>query len=153
MDGTPPRVLFVCVRNAGKSQLASGLMQRTAGGSVAVASAGTSPGSAVNALSAQALAEVGVDITAARPRAVTAGLVADADVVVTLGAEAQLDPAVVAAAAPGTRFETWVTDEPSARGIDGLERMRLVRDDIDARVTDLYRRLTGRLPGAGGAGR
>jgi arsenate-mycothiol transferase len=139
-----PRVLFVCVKTAGKSQMAAGLMRAVAGGSVGVASAGTRPGDAVNALSAQSLLEVGVDITDQRPRPVTVDLIAAADVVVTLGAEARIDPKLVTAAAelqPGTRFETWVTDEPSTRGIDGIERMRLVRDDIAARVGDLRDRL------------
>lgn len=142
--GSAPRVLFVCVKNAGKSQLAAGLMRAAAGDSVGVTSAGTRPGEAVNPLSAQSLREVGVDITGQQPRPVTVDLIAAADVVVTLGAEARIDPGLVTAAAelrPGTRFETWVTDEPSARGIDGMERMRLVRDDIAARVADLRDRL------------
>ncbi|SOC49947.1 arsenate-mycothiol transferase [Blastococcus aggregatus] len=139
-----PRVLFVCVKNAGKSQMAAGLMNAAAGDSVDVTSAGTRPGEAVNSLSAQSLLEVGVDITGARPRPVTADLIAAADVVVTLGTEARIDDDLVAAAAqlqPGARFETWVTGEPSSRGIDGIERMRLVRDDIAARVDDLRDRL------------
>jgi arsenate-mycothiol transferase len=137
-------VLFVCVKNAGKSQMAAGLMRAAAGGSLEVASAGTRPGDAVNPLSAQSLLEVGVDITGQRPQPVTADFIAAADVVVTLGAEARIDPQLVTAAAelrPATRFETWVTDEPSDRGIDGIERMRLVRDDIAARVADLRDRL------------
>ncbi len=140
----PPRLLFVCVKNAGKSQMAAGLMRAAAGNSVEVISAGTRPGETVNSLSAESLLEVGVDITDARPRPVTADLIAAADVVVTLGTEARIDDALVAAAAQrrsGTRFETWVTDEPSSRGIDGIERMRLVRDDIAARVDDLRDRL------------
>ena len=131
-----PSVLFVCVKNGGKSQMAAGLMTKRAGGAVRVASAGTRPGSAVNALSAESLAEVGVDISANTPKPVTEELVAAADVVVTLGREAHVDEV------PGTRFENWDTDEPSERGIDGIERMRLVRDDIARRVDDLYQRLT-----------
>jgi arsenate-mycothiol transferase len=137
-------VLFVCVKNAGKSQMAAGLMRAAVGDTVQVGSAGTRPGEAVNALSAQSLLEVGVDITDQQPRPVTVELIADADVVVILGAEARIDPDLVAAAAeqkPVTRFETWVTDEPSTRGIDGIERMRMVRDDIAARVADLRDRL------------
>lgn len=143
-QGGAPRVLFVCVKNAGKSQMAAGLMHAAAGDSVEVTSAGTRPGEAVNPLSAQSLLEVGVDITDAQPRPVTADLIAAADVVVTLGTEARIDDDLVAAAAqrqPGTRFETWVTDEPSSRGIDGIARMRLVRDEIAARVDDLRDRL------------
>jgi arsenate-mycothiol transferase len=133
-----PAVLFVCVKNAGKSQMAAGLMRQIAGDTVNVYSAGTKPGTAVNAISAQTLGEIGVDITDETPKLVDPQLVRDVDVVVTLGREAHLDPVT------GTRFENWDTDEPSERGIDGVERMRLVRDDIAARVADLHTRLTGR---------
>jgi arsenate-mycothiol transferase len=132
-----PSVLFVCVKNAGKSQMAAGLMRQIAGDTVNVYSAGTKPGTAVNAISAQTLGEIGVDITDETPELVDPQLVRDVDVVVTLGREAHLDPVT------GTRFENWDTDEPSERGIDGIERMRLVRDDIAARVTDLHTRITG----------
>lgn len=128
-------MLFVCVKNGGKSQMAAGLMRQLAGEAVAVYSAGTRPGSAVNALSAEALSEVGVDITGQTPKLIDEAVLRGVDVVVTLGHEAQVDPV------PGTRFENWDTDEPSERGIDGIERMRLVRDDIAARVADLAARL------------
>lgn len=128
---TTPSVLFVCVKNGGKSQMAAGLLRQAAPGTVMVDSAGTKPGSTVNALSAQVLAEVGVDITGQTPKAITPGMIATADLVVTLGREAHVDPV------EGTRFENWDTDEPSERGIDGIERMRLVRDDITARVAAL----------------
>ncbi|AFM20315.1 protein-tyrosine-phosphatase (plasmid) [Mycolicibacterium chubuense NBB4] len=131
-----PSVLFVCVKNGGKSQMAAGLMRQLAGDTVTVHSAGTKPGSAVNDLSAQALLEVGVDITSEKPKPVDYELAREVDLVVTLGREAQLDPL------PGTRVENWDTDEPSERGIDGLERMRLVRDDITARVQRLHTTLT-----------
>ena len=130
-----PSVLFVCVKNGGKSQMAAGLMTKIAGDTVQVYSAGTKPGTAVNDLSAQALAEVGVDITGNTPTLVDPHLVRDVDLVVTLGREANVDPV------PGTRFENWDTDEPSERGIDGIERMRLVRDDIADRVADLLTRI------------
>ena len=132
-------VLFVCARNGGKSQMAAGLM-RAAAPDWAVDSAGTDPGSTLNAQSVASLAEVGVDISGGTPKPVTADLLRTADVVVTLGTEARIDPEL-AAAAPGTVFETWETDEPSDRGIQGMDRMRLVRDDISARVRDLHRRL------------
>lgn len=131
-----PSVLFVCVKNGGKSVMAAGLMRKAAGDAVEVHSAGTKPGAAVNALSAQSLLEVGVDITAETPKAIDPQLVRAVDVVVTLGREAHVDPV------PGTRFENWDTDEPSERGFDGIERMRLVRDDIAARVTQLAGQLT-----------
>ena len=130
-----PSVLFVCVRNAGKSQMAAGLMGKLAGERVRVYSAGTNPGTAVNALSARVLAEVGVDITSRTPQLVDPELVRDVDVVITLGREAYVEPV------PGTVFENWDTDEPSERGIEGVERMRLVRDDIAMRVADLLDRL------------
>ena len=131
-----PSVLFVCVKNGGKSQIAAGLMRQLAGDTVAVHSAGTKPGSAVNDLSAHALWEVGVDISGEQPKPVDYELARDVDLVVTLGREAQLNPL------PGTRVENWDTDEPSDRGIDGLERMRLVRDDIAVRVQRLHTTLT-----------
>jgi arsenate-mycothiol transferase len=102
--------LFVCVKNGGKSQMAAGLMRQLAGDTVDVHSAGTAPGTAVNDLSAQALLEVGVDITAEVPRPVDYALARDVDVVITLGREARLDPL------PGPRVENWDTDEPSERG-------------------------------------
>ncbi len=135
---TKPAVLFVCVKNAGKSQMAAGLMRQAVGDTVDVYSAGTKPGDAINELSAQTLAEVGVDITEEKPKPIDPQLLRDVDVVITLGREAHVDPP------PGTRFENWDTDEPSERGIDGIERMRLVRDDIAARVADLYTRLQAR---------
>ena len=100
-----------------------------------VYSAGTRPGTAVNDLSVQALAEVGVDITGNTPTLIDPQLVRNVDVVVTLGREARVDPV------PGTLFENWDTDEPSERGIGGIERMRLVRDDIADRVADLLTRM------------
>ncbi len=114
-----PSVLFFCVKNGGKSQMAAGLMAKIAGDTVLVYSAGTKPGAAVNDLSAQALAEVGVDITNETPKLIDLELVRAVDMVVILGREACVQPIV------GTRFENWDTDEPSERGIDGIERMRL----------------------------
>jgi arsenate-mycothiol transferase len=133
-----PAVLFVCVKNGGKSQMAAGLMDKVAGDSVTSASAGSKPGSAVNGLSAEVLAEVGVDISKNVPRQITVEDQARADVVVILGPEAQVDEV------EGTLYERWNTDEPSDRGIDGIERMRLVRDDILERVTALHATLTTR---------
>lgn len=134
-----PSVLFVCVKNGGKSQMAAGLMRKVAGDAIDVYSAGTKPGTAVNALSAEALAEVGVDISHEKPKPIDLQLLRDIDVVVTLGREAHVEPV------EGTRFENWDTDEPSERGIDGIERMRLVRDDITDRVADLRNRMRTRL--------
>ncbi|MET4052401.1 arsenate-mycothiol transferase [Frigoribacterium sp. PvP054] len=135
MTPTRASVLFVCQKNGGKSQMAAGLMRDLAGDDVTVVSAGTAPGTALNAQSVASLAELGVDLGDEHPKALTEQMVRDADVVVVLGQEARVDEL------PGTRFETWVTDEPSERGIEGMERMRLVRDDIRARVADLHARL------------
>ena len=133
-----PSVLFVCVKNGGKSQMAAGLMGKAVGEAVEVHSAGTKPGTAVNGLSAESLAEVGIDITGETPKPIDPELLARVDLVVTLGREAVVD------APAGVRLINWDTDEPSERGIDGIERMRLVRDDIAARVTALAAELTAR---------
>jgi arsenate-mycothiol transferase len=130
-----PHVLFVCVKNGGKSQMAAGLMRKSAGDTVTVDSAGTRPGTAVNALSAQVLLEVGVDITDRTTQQLTDDMVAAADRVVVLGRDAQV------ASVGGTPVEVWDTDEPSERGIEGVERMRLVRDDIARRVDELAAQL------------
>lgn len=133
-------MLFVCVKNGGKSQMAAGLMRQIAGATVDVYSAGTKPGTRINALSAESLLEVGADITGEHPKPIDPRLVSAVDVVVTLGNEAHVEPV------PGTRFETWDTDEPSTRGIDGIERMRLIRDDIAARVQLLTEQLRAASP-------
>jgi arsenate-mycothiol transferase len=88
---TTPSVLFVCVKNGGKSQMAAGLMRKAVGDSVQVHSAGTEPGSAVNALSAEALLEVGVDLSGEVPKPIDPALLARMDYVVTLGGEAKVD--------------------------------------------------------------
>ncbi|MDZ4232320.1 MAG: low molecular weight phosphatase family protein, partial [Dietzia sp.] len=125
----------VCVKNGGKSQMAAGLMRQLAGDTVDVYSAGTKPGAAVNALSAESLREVGVDISGETPTLIDPDVVENVDIVVTLGHEAHVD------SVPGTEFQNWDTDEPSDRGIDGIERMRLVRDDIAAWVRLLAEQL------------
>jgi arsenate-mycothiol transferase len=137
---TKPSVLFVCVKNGGKSQMAAGLMRKIVGESVDVYSAGTKPGTAINTLPAEFLLEVGVDISGEHPKPIDPQLLRDVDVVVTLGNEAHVD------SVPDTRFENWDTDEPSDRGIDGIERMRLIRDDIAARVRLLAEQLRPASP-------
>ncbi|MET3204131.1 MULTISPECIES: low molecular weight phosphatase family protein [unclassified Arthrobacter] len=132
-----PRILFVCSKNGGKSQLAAGLMRDLAGNDVTVYSAGTRPGSCLNSEAVESLNELGIDITGEHPKAVTDEVLDAVDVVIVLGTEAKLE------AREGTRFETWETDEPSTRGIEGTERMRIVRDDINTRVRKLYAELTG----------
>ncbi|KAA0022382.1 ACR3 family arsenite efflux transporter [Antrihabitans cavernicola] len=131
-----PSVLFVCVKNAGKSQLAAALMRQRAGDKVDVYSAGTHPGTATNAQSAESLSELGIDISNEWPKPIDPRLLRGVDLVVTLGREARVD---------GVEAVNWNTDEPSERGIEGIERMRLVRDDIGRRVDELCAQLT--LPG------
>ena len=113
--------------------MAASLMAKAAGDAIEVHSAGTKPGKAINGLSAESLAEVGVD--AETPKFITEDMVRAADVVVTLGREAHVEEV------PGTRFENWDTDEPSERGIEGMERMRLMRDDIARGVDGLRQQL------------
>jgi arsenate-mycothiol transferase len=139
-EATTPSVLFVCVKNGGKSQMAAGLMRKIAGESIRVYSAGTQPGTAINSLSAESLMEIGVDITDQTPKPVSLEVVCDVDIVVTLGREAHVAPVAE------TRFENWDTDEPSERGIGGIERMRAVRDDIEQRVRRLVGELGVKLP-------
>lgn len=128
-----PSVLFVCVRNAGKSQMAAALMRLRAGDAVEVHSAGTHPGGSLNEASRASVAELGASFDGEFPKPLDDELLRSADRVVVIGEEAEVS------GVDGMRgtIERWVTDEPSLRGIDGDERMRLVRDDIDRRVVAL----------------
>lgn len=132
-----PSVLFVCSKNGGKSQLAAGLMNQLADGTVTVHSAGTKPAESLNPQAVESLNELGIDISSEHPKPVTEDALEAADVVIVLGTEAKVEPR------EGKRLEFWDTDEPSERGIEGMERMSLVRDDIKARVQKLYAELTG----------
>lgn len=131
-----PSVLFVCVKNGGKSQMAAGLLRKIADDSIEIHSAGTAPGHSVNPLSAQSLLEVGIDVTRQHPTPIDPQLLVRMDYVVIIGSEAVVDKV------NGPTYERWGTDEPSDRGIDGIERMRLIRDDITDRVTALAARLS-----------
>lgn len=132
-----PAVLFVCSKNGGKSQLAAALMRDLAGDNVTVYSAGTKPAASLNSQAVESLTELGIDTTGEYPKPVTDDVLNLVDAVIVLGTEAKLD------APAGKRFEIWETDEPSTRGIEGMERMRLVRDDIKTRVHQLYTDLAG----------
>jgi len=134
-DQAVPTVLFVCVGNAGKSVMAQALMRHSAGSRINALSAGTHAKTAVNPLSADVINEIGVDVTGHQPTQLTDSMIQSADLVVVLGTQAQLDPTVT------TPVETWETDEPSHRGVDGIERMRLIRDDIANRVQALITKL------------
>ena len=133
-------VLFVCVKNGGKSQMAAGLLRALADQDLdparwQVASAGTKAGTKLNALSVASLADVGVDISNQQPRQLTPEMQQAADLVVTVG-EAKVERL------DSLQYEVWEIDEPSLRGIDGPERMALVRDDIARHVEELHQRLT-----------
>jgi len=132
-----PKILFVCVGNGGKSQMAAALASQHAGGRVEIYSAGTNPGTKLNQQSVASIAEVGADMSDGKPKAVDPQLLADVDRTIIIGDAAQLE---LPADARGT-LERWSTDEPSARGIEGMERMRLIRDDINTRVRALLNEL------------
>ena len=131
-----PSVVFICVSNGGKSQMAAALAEKYAGDKLDIQSAGTNPGTKLNQESVQAIAEVGADMSGGVPKGVDKQMLL-ADRVVVLGADVQLDMP------EGRAFERWLTDEPSKRGIEGMERMRLVRDDIDQRVQALIAEMLG----------
>ena len=130
---TRPIVLFVCKSNAGKSQMAEGLLRHRVGEAAEIHSAGTNPGSGINEESAASLDELGAVVHVGTPKGVDPELLRRADRVVVVGTAAKLEPI------DGMRasIEVWATDEPSLRGIEGADRMRLIRNDIDARVATL----------------
>lgn len=132
---TPPQVLFVCVSNRGKSVMAEHLTP-TVTDRITPSLAGTNAkiGGQVNELSAQVLAEVGADVVGHQPRQLTDELMQAVDLVVVVGTAEVTPP-------DGVALEVWDTDEPSGRGIDGIERMRLIRDDITNRIRALADRI------------
>jgi len=123
-----PSVLFVCVHNAGRSQMAAGWLARLAGDRVEVRSAGSEPADQVNPVAVVAMAEVGIDIAAETPKILTPDAVAVSDVVVTVGCG---DTCPVF---PGTRYEDWTLDDPAGQP---LEIVRAIRDDIRLRAERL----------------
>lgn len=133
-----PSVLFVCEANAGKSQMAEALAKKEGGDALQVYSAGTKPKTDINHESAEAVAEVGADMSKNKPKSIDPELLKTVDRIVIIGPNAQLE---MPEGARGT-VERWLTGEPSTRGIEGMERMRLIRDDIDARVKFLTEELT-----------
>lgn len=127
-----PEVLFVCIHNAGRSQMAAGLTTLRSQGRVHVRSAGTDPADRINPAVVEAMAEVGLDLSEELPKPLTDNVVRVADVVVTMGCG---DSCPVY---PGKRYEDWELDDPAGRD---LEAVRRIRDEIDARVTALVRDL------------
>ena len=127
-----PSVLFVCVHNAGRSQMAAGFLRHLAGDRIEVRSAGSMPAAEINPVAVAAMAEVGIDITAEQPKVLTAEAVQGSDVVVTMGC-GDACPFF-----PGTRYEDWVLDDPAGQGIDAV---RPIRDDIRGRIETLVSEL------------
>lgn len=125
-----PSVLFLCVHNAGKSQMAAALMRAIAGDAVEVHSAGTHPDPHIHDESAHAVAELGADMSHEIPQPIDPDVLRRADRVVILGDEAQVAPT----AGMRARIERWNVVEPADRGITGIDRTRLIRDDIAAQV-------------------
>ena len=121
-------VLFVCVHNAGRSQLAAGWLRHLAGDQVEVRSAGSAPAATINPVAVAAMAEVGIDITNNTPRILDYATAEASDVIVTMGC------GDVCPVFPGTRYEDWALDDPAGQGIDAV---RPIRDDIEQRIRDL----------------
>src|ERR671914_91873 len=131
-----PEVLFVCVQNAGRSQMAAGLVRLRSSGRVHVRSAGSDPAEEMNPAVVQALEEVGVDMSEEFPKPLTDEVVRAADVVVTMGCG---DACPIY---PGKRYEDWTVDDPAGQD---LETVRRIRDEIDSRVTRLVQELAQEL--------
>jgi len=131
-DGATPSVLFVCVHNAGRSQMAAGWLATLAGGGIEVRSAGTAPADQINPVAVEAMAEVGIDITAQTPKILTVDAVEVSDVVITMGCG---DTCPIL---PGTSYRDWALADPAGQGIEAI---RPIRDEIRARVENLIAEL------------
>jgi arsenate reductase len=127
-----PTVLFVCVHNAGRSQMAAGYLRALAGDSIEVLSAGSEPKDSINPVAVDAMAEEGIDIANNTPKVLTVEAVRESDVVITMGCG---DACPIF---PGKRYEDWQLDDPAGQGIDAV---RPIRDDIRARVEALIAEL------------
>ena len=134
-----PSVLFVCVHNAGRSQMAAGFLAALAGDRIEVRSAGSAPADRVNPAAVAAMAEVGIDISTQNPKILTVDAVQASDVVITMGCG---DTCPVF---PGKSYRDWVLDDPAGQGI---EAVRPIRDAIKSKVEALIAELTGHLPSA-----
>jgi arsenate reductase (thioredoxin) len=137
-----PSVLFVCVHNAGRSQMAAGWLTHLAGDAVEVRSAGSLPADQVNPAAVQAMAEVGIDISAQQPKVLTTEAVQASDVVITMGCG---DACPIF---PGTRYLDWALEDPAGQGVDAV---RPIRDDIEGRIRGLLAELGVPAPTAGAA--
>jgi protein-tyrosine-phosphatase len=123
-----PTVLFVCVHNAGRSQMAAGYLQHLAGDRIQVLSAGSKPGNEINPVAVAAMAEEGIDIAANEPKVLTTGAVRASDVVITMGCGDECPYF------PGKRYEDWALEDPAGQGI---EAVRPIRDEIRGRIERL----------------
>ena len=123
-----PTVLFVCVHNAGRSQMAAGFMQALGQGRIEVLSAGSAPKDSINPVAVQVMAEVGINIATSIPKVLTTQAVLESDAVITMGCG---DSCPIY---PGKRYEDWVLDDPAGQGI---EAVRIIRDEIKIRVEKL----------------
>ena len=132
MMSEKPTVLFVCVHNAGRSQMAAGYLQALAGDRVEVLSAGSEPKDQVNPVAVTAMAEEGIDIAGGTPKLLTVDAVKESDVVITMGCG---DACPIF---PGKRYEDWQLDDPAGQGIDAV---RPIRDEIRGRVEALIAEL------------
>ena len=132
MSSLKPTVLFVCVHNAGRSQMAAGFMNALGAGRVQVLSAGSAPRDSINPIAVQAMQEVGIDISNNSPKVLTPEAVQESDAVITMGC-GDACPFY-----PGKRYEDWVLDDPAGQGI---ESVRVIRDDIKKRVEQLLSEL------------
>ena len=130
--GAKPSVLFVCVHNAGRSQMAAGWLAALAGDAIEVRSAGTAPADQINPVAVEAMAEVGIDITHQSPKILTVGAVEVSDVVITMGCG---DTCPIL---PATTYRDWALADPAGQGIDAV---RPIRDEIKTRVENLIAEL------------
>ena len=128
-----PEVLFVCVHNAGRSQMAAGLLTKMAGERISVRSAGSEPADQLNPRVVEAMKEIGIDVSAEVPKPLTGNMVKAADVVVTMGCG---DACPIY---PGKRYDDWELEDPAGKD---LETVRRIRDDIEGRVRALVAELT-----------
>ncbi|OFL65212.1 MULTISPECIES: arsenate reductase ArsC [unclassified Brevibacterium] len=134
MTDHKPSVLFVCVHNAGRSQMAADYLRHYAGNRIEVRSAGSVPAEHINPIAVEAMSEDSIDITAEQPKVLTDEAVQDSDVVITMGC-GDACPFF-----PGKRYEDWELDDPTGQGI---EAVRLIRDDIKIRIEALVADLLG----------
>lgn len=134
MTDHKPSVLFVCVHNAGRSQMAAGYLRHYAGNRIEVRSAGSVPAEHINPIAVEAMSEDGIDISAEQPKVLTDEAVQGSDAVITMGC-GDACPFF-----PGKRYEDWELDDPAGQGI---EAVRLIRDNIKTRIEALVADLLG----------